>query len=153
MSQKSLYFWIVCQIKNLKHFRDMFICMDGWGSHLSYDTKKSENHLWLGWALATFVKDMKIRLRNNWLSILAEREVPQCRNCWWSDAFMINYDGYGFVPCMMCPTTCPHPTNPHPTPPYPTTCTITSPRTPSNTATITNTTTGKANNTLQSNCD
>ena len=31
----------------------------------------------LGWALATFVKGMKIRLRKNWLSILAEREVPR----------------------------------------------------------------------------
>ena len=30
----------------------------------------------LGWALATFVKAMKLRLRKNWLSILAEREVP-----------------------------------------------------------------------------
>ena len=31
----------------------------------------------LGWALATFVKGVKIRLRKNWLSVLAEREVPQ----------------------------------------------------------------------------
>ena len=38
---------------------------------------------------------MKIRLRKNWLSILAEREVPQSRNCLWWDEFMINYDGYG----------------------------------------------------------
>ena len=30
----------------------------------------------LGWALATFVKDMKIRLRKNWLLILGERELP-----------------------------------------------------------------------------
>ena len=44
----------------------------------------------LGWALATFVKGMKIRLHKNWLSILAER-----RNCRWCDGFMINYDGYG----------------------------------------------------------
>ena len=30
----------------------------------------------LGRALTTFVKGMKIMLRKNWLSILAEREVP-----------------------------------------------------------------------------
>ena len=42
----------------------------------------------LGWALATFVKGMKIRLRKNWLSILAEREVSSVeisggvRNLW-----------------------------------------------------------------------
>ena len=34
---------------------------------------------------------------------------------------MINYDGYGFVLCMMCPTFCPSPTQLHLTPPYPTT--------------------------------
>ena len=49
----------------------------------------------LEWALATFVKSMKIRLRKNRLSILAEREVPQSRNCLWCDELMINYDGYG----------------------------------------------------------
>ena len=49
----------------------------------------------LGWALATFVKGMKIWLRKNRLSILAEREVPQHRNCLWCDKLMINYDGYG----------------------------------------------------------
>ena len=49
----------------------------------------------LGWALATFVKGMKIRLRKNWLSILAKREVPQSRNCLWCDELMINYDRYG----------------------------------------------------------
>ena len=64
---------------------------------------------------------MKIRLRKNWLSNLAEREVPQHRNCWWSDEFMSNYDGYGFVLCMTCPTSCPSPTQLHSTPPYPTT--------------------------------
>ena len=31
-------------------------------------------------ALATFVKGMKIRLRKNWLPILAEREFPQRRH-------------------------------------------------------------------------
>ena len=56
---------------------------------------------------------MKIRLRKIWLSNLADREVPQHRNCWWSDEFMINYDGYGFVLCMMCPTSCPSPTLSH----------------------------------------
>ena len=49
----------------------------------------------LGWAQATSVKGVKIRLRKNWLSILAEREVPQNRNCLWCDELMINYDGYG----------------------------------------------------------
>ena len=49
----------------------------------------------LGWALATCVKGMKSRLRKNWLSILAEREVPQHRNCLWCDELFINYDGYG----------------------------------------------------------
>ena len=49
----------------------------------------------LGWALATFVKGMKIRLRKNWLSILATREVPQSRNCLWCDELMIHYDRYG----------------------------------------------------------
>ena len=53
-------------------------------------------HAWqLGWALATFVKGMKFRLRKNWLSILAEWEVPQSINCLWCDELMINYDGYG----------------------------------------------------------
>ena len=82
---------------------------------------------------------MKIRLCKIWLSNLAEREVPQHRNCYWSDKFMINYDGYGFVLCMMCPTFCPSPTQLHLTPPYPTTlyCHLTTPRTPSNTTTIT----------------
>ena len=75
VSKKSWYFWIVCQIKNMKYFRDIFIPMDGWWSHLSYDTRKTENSM-LRWALATFVKGMKIRLRKNWLSILAEQEVP-----------------------------------------------------------------------------
>ena len=65
----------------------------------------------LGWALATFVKDMKIRLRKNWLSILAEVRSPPASEI--ADGlmnFMINYDGYGFVLCMMCPTSCPSPT-------------------------------------------
>ena len=74
-----------------------------------------------------------------------EREVPQRRNWWWSGEFMINYDGYGFVPCMTWPTSFPRPTQPHSTPPYRTTCTVTSPITPSNTDTITNTTPGNAN--------
>ena len=64
----------------------------------------------LWWALDTFVKDMKIRLRKNWLFILTEREVPQGENWFWSGEFMISYDGYGFVPCMTCPTACPRPT-------------------------------------------
>ena len=38
---------------------------------------------------------MKIRLRKNWLSILAEWKVPQSRNCLWCDELMINYEGYG----------------------------------------------------------
>ena len=29
----------------------------------------------LGWALATFVKGVKIRLRKNWMSVLAERKA------------------------------------------------------------------------------
>ena len=48
---------------------------------------------------------------------------------------MINYDGYGFM--LVCPTSCPSPTQLHSTPPYPTTCTVTSPQAPSNTTTIT----------------
>ena len=66
----------------------------------------------LRWALATFVKGMKIRLRKNWLSTLAERELPQRRNWRWYGGFMINYDGCGFVPWMTCPTSCPHSTQP-----------------------------------------
>ena len=61
----------------------------------NYDTNKSENSLCLGehWPL---VKDVKIRLRKNWLSVLAERKVPEAqrRNCRWCDELMINY-GYG----------------------------------------------------------
>ena len=49
----------------------------------------------LGWALATFVMGMKITLQKIWLSVLAEREVPQRRNCRWSDEIMINFDEYG----------------------------------------------------------
>ena len=40
----------------------------------------------LGWALATFVNGLKIRLAQELLVILAEREVPQRRNLpvvWW----------------------------------------------------------------------
>ena len=48
----------------------------------------------LGWALATFVKGMKIRLRKNWLSILAERKFSHSRNWLWCDELMINYDRY-----------------------------------------------------------
>ena len=59
----------------------------------NYDTHTKK--IMLRWALATSVKDMKIRLRKNWLSVLAEREVPLRRNCWWCDEFMIDYDGYG----------------------------------------------------------
>ena len=55
----------------------------------------------LGWALATFVKGMKIRLRKNWLSIL-KRENPQSRNCLWCDELMINYDRYGFCCVQEC---------------------------------------------------
>ena len=46
----------------------------------------------LGWALATFVKAMKIRLRKNRLFILAltVRSPPG-----WNE-FVIDYDGYGF---------------------------------------------------------
>ena len=46
----------------------------------------------LWWTLATFViREWKSMLRKNWLSILAEREVPQHRNCQciWCDEFMI----------------------------------------------------------------
>ena len=35
---------------------------------------------------------MQIRFCKNWLSILAEQEVPQRTNCQWCDEFMINYD-------------------------------------------------------------
>ena len=53
-------------------------------------------------------------------------KVPQRRSWWWSGEFMINVDGYGFVPCITCPTSCPRPTKPHSTPPNPTSSTITS---------------------------
>ena len=43
----------------------------------------------LEWALATFVKGMKIRLRKSWLSVLADWKVPQHRNCRRCDEFMI----------------------------------------------------------------
>ena len=46
--EKSWHFWIVCQIKNVKHFLEICICMDGWRSHLSYDTKNSKNNSCLG---------------------------------------------------------------------------------------------------------
>ena len=72
---------------------------------------------------------------------------PQRRRVWWSGVFIINYDGYGIAPCITCPSSCPRPTQPHSTPPYPTTCTITSPITPINTDTITNTIPGNANTT------
>ena len=47
------------------------------------------------WALATFVKGLKIRLHKNWMSVLPERKVPQRRNCRWCDELISNYDGYG----------------------------------------------------------
>ena len=46
----------------------------------------------LEWALATFVKGVKIRLRKSWVSILAEWTVPQRRNCRWCDEFVIMMD-------------------------------------------------------------
>ena len=46
--EKSWHFWIVCQIKNVKHFREIFICTDGRRSHLSYDTKNLKIiHAWM----------------------------------------------------------------------------------------------------------
>ena len=44
-------------------------------------------------------------------------ELLQRKNWWWSGEFMINYDGYGLVPCMTCSTSCPRPTQPHSSPP------------------------------------
>ena len=61
---------------------------------LIYHDTKNLNLFMLEWALATFVKGMKMRLRKSWLSILAEWKVPQRRNCRWCDEFMINYDEY-----------------------------------------------------------
>ena len=75
VAQKSWHFWILCQIKNMTHFGK--IVMYGWlkvSSIIWHPT--IWNLVMLGWALATFVKGMKIRLRNNSLSILDEREVP-----------------------------------------------------------------------------
>ena len=77
----------------MQHFREILVCMDGWS--LIYHMTPTNLKFMLGWALATFVKGMKIRLRKNWLSILAKREVPQSRNCLWCDELMINYDRYG----------------------------------------------------------
>ena len=133
---KGWHFWIVCQIWNVKYFCKIFKCMNGWRSHLSNDTKNLKNYLCLGehWPLLFRVWKLgcgRIQCGSN----VAEREFPQYRNCWWSDEFMINYDRYWFVLCMTSPTFCPHSTQPHPTPPHPTTCTVTLPRTPSNTIT------------------
>ena len=108
--KKSWHFWSLPD-KYCETFSGNFH-MYGWLKVSSIImTPKTWKWFMLWWALATFVKGMKIRLRKNWLSILAEREVPQCRNWWWSGEFMINYDGYGFVPCMTCPTSCPTPPN------------------------------------------
>ena len=55
---------------------------------------KEKNSLCFGELWPLFVKGVKISLHNNWLSVLAERKVPQ-RSRWCDDEFMINYDGYG----------------------------------------------------------
>ena len=52
---KKVQFWIVSQIKNVKHFHEIFICMIGWRSLLSY---VSNFCYMLGWALATCVKQI-----------------------------------------------------------------------------------------------
>ena len=39
VSIKSWHFWIVCQLKTMKLFREIFMNMYGWRSHLSYDTQ------------------------------------------------------------------------------------------------------------------
>ena len=82
-------------------------------------------------------KGMKIRLHKNWLSILAEREVPSVE----IDDGMVNL-GLIMMDIWVCAMNdlshlLPPPTQPHSTPPYPTTCTCTktSPITPSNTDT------------------
>ena len=126
--KKSWHLWIVCQIEYVKHFLEMFICMDGKRSRLSYDTKKYENNLLLWWALATlFIRVWKLGCARIGCPFWLSEKSPNIDiddglvNLWF------NYDGYGFVPCMTCPTSCPCPTQLHTTPPYPTTCTITSP--------------------------
>ena len=94
VSIKSWHFWIVCQLKTVKQFWTIFINMYCWKCNLSYNTKQIWKYLMLELVLATFVKGMKIRLRKSRLSVLAEWKVPQRRNCWWCDEFMINSDGY-----------------------------------------------------------
>ena len=104
----------------------------------------------LRWALATFVKGMKIRLRKNWLLILAEREVPQRRNWRWYGEFtrLIMMD------MGLCHEWCVPPLAPT----HPTTLILTLSHnmyqnltiTPSNTDTITNTTPNNANKTSTS---
>ena len=71
----------------------------------------------LRWALATFVKGMKIRLRKNWLSILSEREVPQRRNWrWYGDLWLIMMDHMGLCHEWRVPPLAPtHPTTLNPT--------------------------------------
>ena len=58
VSKKSWHFLIVCQIKTVTNCWKMFLCMDDWRSHLSYDTNKVDNNLRLRWALVMFVKGM-----------------------------------------------------------------------------------------------
>ena len=97
VSQKSWHFWIACQIKTLKYFREMLICMCVWlkVSSIIWHQKIWRKQIMHGWALATFVKGVKIRLGKNCLSVFAERRVLHRRHCRWWDEFMINYDGYG----------------------------------------------------------
>ena len=65
---------------------------------------------------------------------------------------MIDYDGLWVCAMNAVSHLLSPPTQPLSTPPYPTTCTKTSPITPSNTDTITNTTPGNTMDLLQMDC-
>ena len=115
---KKWHFWIVCQIKTVKHFREICL-MYGWLKVLiyhNYDTKKNLKITHWPFLLALGTENYVAQELAVHFGCMSEKS-SQRRNWWWSGEFMMNYDGYGFVPCMTCPTTCPRPTQPHSTSP------------------------------------
>ena len=139
-------------MKIFKNYGKMFICMDGKRSHLSYDTKQSENNLCFGEHWPFLLRVWKLGCARIgfpfWLSEKSPSvEIDDGMVNLWLNMMDIWVWAMNDVSHLLPP-----PTPPHLTPSYPTTYTKTSPITPSNTCTdtITNTTPSNANKTSTS---
>ena len=140
--KKSRHFWIVCQMKNVKHLGEMFICMDGYRSHLLWH-QKSQNNLFFGEHWPLLLRLWKLGCARIGCPFWLTEKSPSVE----IDDGMVNLWLVMMDMGLCCEKRVPilpPPTQPLSTPPYPTTCTKTSLITPSNTDTITNTTSGNA---------